>query len=214
MDNLTRFAVLYKKNNEIPIMKVLGKRGNMKVPSTTAIFNFTPAKSCPSMRKGLCSACKQNANCYARKAEYLYPDVLPYREKQAEFWQHISAEDFVTQFVVYNATRIKKFTLLRFSESGDFIDQKNVEKAEKIATLLRLYGIKTYTYTSRSDLDFSKCRNMIITGSNFKKAGISNVVKIVKDWKDRPKGYGKCAMDCRVCNRCMIRGRMTVIKKH
>ena len=214
MDNLTRFAISYKKNNSLPLINLLGKDGNHKLPSTTATFNMTPAKSCPSKRLGLCKASLQGAKCYANKAEYFRPTVLPYRERQAKLWQKITAEEFASQFILYNATRIKKFNMLRFSESGDFPSQADVNKVEKIARTIRKYGVKTYTYTSRSDLDFSACKNLIINGSGFIKKGISNQVNIIKNLKDKPKGFGICPMNCRICKRCSTRGFRVVIKKH
>ena len=87
-------------------------------------------------------------------------------------------------------------------------------KAEDIARLLARFGIKVYCYTSRKDLNFSKCKNLIVSGSGFMKNGIKNIFKIVKKESDRPKGYGVCAGDCRVCDRCRVRGKLTAVVKH
>ena len=63
-------------------LKELLSFGNLKVGKDTAIFNMTPAFRCPSEELGLCSIAKI---CYAKKAERMYPQVTPYREKQEEY---------------------------------------------------------------------------------------------------------------------------------
>jgi hypothetical protein len=66
------------KLQDIPLNKLISS-GNTKLPSTTAIFKTTSAHDCPSIKKGLCAACKFGVKCYAIKAEYAYhPGVLPY----------------------------------------------------------------------------------------------------------------------------------------
>jgi hypothetical protein len=211
---LKSLSFLYRANNEMPLEKLLGG-GNMKLPNTTAIFNMETATSCSSKKLGICKASIQGANCYALKAEKLYINVLPFRMRQAKLWKSITAEDFAFQFLMSNATKAKPFKMLRFNESGDFTNQASVDKAEKIARILKRSGIKTYCYTSRSDLSFKNVRDLIITGSNFKKDGIKNIFKIVKDVKkDRPSGYGVCPMNCRICSRCSNSNTKTVVKSH
>ena len=53
--------------------------GNIKIPSTTAIFNMTSAKDCPSLKLGLCKAFHNGKNiCYAKKSETEWrKNVLP-----------------------------------------------------------------------------------------------------------------------------------------
>lgn len=208
------FAQLYTECHDIPLVKLLGDRGNMKIPATTAIFNMTSASDCPSKKLGLCKAAKQGANCYARKAEYFRPFVLSYRKRQEKFWKNISAEDFAFQFLTINAGKRVPFQSLRWNEAGDFVNQDSVNRAEKIARILKRNGIKTYCYTSRSDLNFSGVRDMIVSGSNFKKEGIKNIFKIILTKKDRPRGYGMCKMSCKVCNRCQLSGLRTCVVKH
>lgn len=190
--------------------------GNTKLPSTTAIFNMSSATDCPSLKLGLCKAYVNGKHiCYAKKAEYDYhPKVLPYRRKQEKFWLKVTAEEFVSQFLLINALKVKPFKAIRFNEAGDFHSQKCVNKVEKIAALLKRYGIVTYGYTSRSDLDFSSVKNMIVSGSGFTKEGITNEFKIVTKLKDKPKGYGVCAGDCKICTRCHSRGLKTVVMVH
>ena len=192
--------------------------GNTKLPRTTAIFNMGPAHGCPSFILGLCRAYSKDGKhvCYAKKSETsMRPEVEPHRNRQKSFWLSTTAEEFAWQFLLINSLKELPWNALRLNESGDFWGQDCIVKAERIATILAPYGIKVYCYTSRSDLNFTQVRNLIVSGSSFQKPGITNVFMMVEDTKkDRPKGYGVCPMDCKVCNRCQIRGLKTVIKKH
>ncbi|MCE5317417.1 MAG: hypothetical protein LLG04_08690, partial [Parachlamydia sp.] len=189
--------------------------GNIKLPRTTGIFNMSSATHCPSRKLGLCKAEAVGVKCYALKSEVKSrPNVLPFRDTQEKFWEKVTAKQFVSQFLILNVLKGVPYTKIRFNESGDFHSQKCINKAEEIAKMLHRFGIRVYCYTSRDDLDFSKCRHLIVSGSGFMKEGISNEFRIVYDLKERPKGYGICKGDCRVCNRCTMRNLRTVIKKH
>lgn len=197
-----------------PLYNVISKNGNKKVPKSTAIFNMTTAHNCPSMKLGLCKAAEQGAKCYAKKAEYLYPMVLPYRKRQEKFWKKVSAKEFANQFMAINAVKHKKFNALRLNESGDFNSQECVDKAENIARILEKNGIITYLYTSRSDLDYRKVKALRISGSNFKLPGITNVFKIIKHKENLPNGWGMCAMNCRICHKCFGFNQLVCVIKH
>ncbi|HUT86187.1 MAG TPA: hypothetical protein VMW66_05065, partial [Elusimicrobiales bacterium] len=198
-----------------PLNDLICHEGNIKVPSTTAIFNFCAATDCPSRKLGLCAASKANVKCYALKSERGYrPYALPYRRRQELYWKSVSAEQFASEFLFINSLKKKPFLALRFGESGDFHTQICVDKAEEIARLLRLHGIITYCYTSRKDLSYKSIKNLIIYGSDFSKKGISGIFKIIKNKKDKPSGYGMCKANCRECNRCMTRGKLTCVMSH
>jgi len=190
--------------------------GNIKLPTSTAIFNMSPARQCPSLKLGLCKAYVNGKHvCYAKRSEVgSRPTVLPYRKRQQKYWLKITADEFIAQFLLINALKVKPFKALRFNEAGDFHSQECVDKAERIATVLKRYGIVCYGYTSRSDLNFSNTKNLVISGSGFMKKGITNEFRIIKDKSEKPKGYGVCPMNCKICNRCQVRGRKTVVKLH
>ena len=192
------------------------RSGNKKLPRTTAIFNMGTATECPSKKLGFCQAYAQNGThvCYSKKFENGYrPTVFPFRKKQERYWKRTSAEQFIIDFLILNALKVSPFTALRLNEAGDFWSQECVDKAEHIARVLKKYKIRTYCYTSRQDLDFSKCRHLVISGSAFQKEGIRGVFKMIYTKKERPAGYGICPMDCKSCNRCLV-GRKTVVLKH
>jgi hypothetical protein len=217
-DTLRSFARILTQGRgkkKIKLQKLISEKGNIKVPSTTAIFNMSSATDCPSRKLGLCKAAKKGVKCYALKAEAsFHPDVLPYRRRQEAYWKSITANDFVTQFLLINALKGKPFNSVRFNEAGDFHSQECLDKAEAIANMLSRFGITCYCYTSRSDLSFKKVKHLIVSGSGFSKKGITNNFWIIKDVEERPKGFGTCPMNCRTCNRCLIRGRNTVVMAH
>jgi hypothetical protein len=189
--------------------------GNLKLPKTTAIFNCSSATDCISMKMGLCAACKAGVKCYALKAETTKrPFVLPFRRRQQAYWERISAEAFSLHFLTLNAFKVIPFTKLRINESGDFYDQKALNKAERIANLLGKFKIKVYCYTSRSDLSFEGCKNLIVYGSGFIKPGIAGIFQIIKNKKDKPKQWSICGGNCRICNWCQIRGKRICILAH
>jgi len=190
--------------------------GNLKIPRTTAIFNMGSATDCPSRRLGLCRAfVNGKCVCYALKSEREYrPRTLPFRRKQKKYWMNTLAEKFATDFITMNMLKTLPYNALRLNESGDFWSQECVEKAEKIARILKRYGITTYCYTARSDLDFSRCKRLVVSGSGFCKEGIKGEFLMVKDVKvQRPRGYGVCVQNCRICRRCLV-GEKTVIARH
>lgn len=212
---LKRFQRLAAKvSGDYLTLKDLLSAGNLKIPKTTAIFNMSSATDCPSKALGLCAAQNAGAKCYAKKSEVASrPHVLPHRRKQEYYWRHITADKFALDFLSFNAMKPEPFTALRFNEAGDFHGQTCVDKAETIARILKDFGVVTYCYTSRSDLDYSKVRHLIINGSGFMKEGISGEFKIIID-KTIPEGYKLCPMNCRACSRCQKRGSKTVVEKH
>lgn len=190
--------------------------GNKKLPRTTAIFNMGSAHDCPSLKLGLCQAfVGEKLVCYAMKAEAgMWPGVLPYRRRQESFWKRTSASGFAYQFLLINSMKRTPYTALRINESGDFWSQECVDKANDIAECLDPEGVMVYCYTARQDLDFAKVTKLVINGSGFKKEGILNEFKMVERVEDKPQGYGVCYGDCRVCHRCLLPNKNTVVIKH
>lgn len=170
-------------------------RGNLKLPRTTWIFNLGPAEDCPSKANGLCD----HANiCYAAKAERMYKATLPYRQRQTVIWSLTSPDRFARKVLEANSRARIKCTAFRFNESGDFWGQACVDKMSKIADILWEGGIQTYTYTSRSDLDFSNVGLLVVNGSGFM---VHNNFYIVDKFMSGDEH--RCRGDCSVCSMCM-----------
>jgi hypothetical protein len=77
-------------------LKDLLSFGNSKVGNDTAIFNMNAAFDCPSEKLNFCEHAK---SCYAKKAERMYPQSLPYRRRQEVYWDSTDANTFVEQFL-------------------------------------------------------------------------------------------------------------------
>lgn len=188
--------------------------GNNKLDKSIVIFNMNPATTCPAEALGLC---KVADICYAKKAERQYPAVRPYRERQEKYWDSVTADQFVIDLLELGTYKVGKkkgtlkFRYLRLSESGDFKGQKDLDKAEEIARQLKLYKVKTYCYTARSDLDISKADNLVINGSDWK---AHNAFNVVKEFTNHPKTV-QCRGDCGTCVFCMNpRGMEIEVKEH
>lgn len=173
--------------------------GNTKLPKTTMIFNLGPAKTCPSDQLGLC---KVSSKCYAKKAERLYPAVLPYRERQADYWLTTDINEIIKDFSGMIAKKRRTPEKLRLNESGDFYSQEDIAKAEKLAQVLKeQFNIITYTYSARADLDFSDCQFLLVKGSGHEQANNGQTMVIAKDEKPL-KGFVNCPGSCKSCAIC------------
>lgn len=170
------------------------KLGNKKLGEDTIIFNMTAGHDCPCRDK-----CDVKGNCYAVADEKLYAQALDYRRRQTVFWDSVDAQQFV------RAMPIPRY--FRFSESGDFRTQADVDKMAEVALILsNNYGIKTYGYTNRDDLDLSYLSSVAtVNGHGFM---VSNMTMI----KDKPEpGDIVCPGDCRYCYLCKEDSGNTIV---
>jgi hypothetical protein len=181
---------------------MLLSNGNRKIGNDTLIFNMTPATNCPSKKLGLC---KLPEKCYAMKAERCYPQVLPYRKRQEWAWKDLTIKEFYSYVSDFIKPGIKYF---RFSESGDFRTQEDVDKMSELAELLKKDKVRVYGYTARSDLNYRNIsNNIIVNGSGFM---VSNSFTATL----KPKGI-VCGGNCRVCKKCKsARGLKIQVKIH
>lgn len=183
---------------------MLYRIGNRKIGRDTIIMNITSAANCPS--RGICLI---GDRCYALKAERLYKNVLPYRLREEEQWDRMTAGEYA-EFL----TKIKtpKLRYIRWQESGDFRSQADVDKMSDISEAVRgLYVC--YTYTARNDLDYSsKSNNLIITGSYFM---VDNMfIAIPLKTYDHVSPALACPGDCRKCSLCKKTGNTTIYAKY
>ena len=99
-------------------------KGNKKLKSTKAlkflIWNLPAVKTCPFATE----SCKRL--CYARKAERVYPSVLPCREKN---FQASKSPDFVEKVIeIIKKEKDNRVLVVRIHESGDFYNKEYAEK--------------------------------------------------------------------------------------
>lgn len=191
--------------------------GNKKIGRDTIIFNMGSATHCASKKAGLC-----NIDCYAMKAERMYPQVLPYRNKQENYWLENKAGDIAMDLCEALAKH-KKVRFVRINESGDLHSEKCLTKLIEIAEIVKQNFPKVvlYTYTHRSDLvnDETHTRltdtNLVINCSNFSRKGLNtfeaiaeikvhgmaDIAKVKKEILNFGADYA-CHGDCSACGYC------------
>jgi hypothetical protein len=193
--------------------------GNRKIGNDTIIFNMTSAHDCPSRKLGLC---KLGKKCYADKAERLYPAVLPYRNRQACYWEANDAITIANDILKLANSKRKPVKYFRLSEAGDFKNQEDVDKAELIAMHLEKHGITSYTYTARSDLDFSGCVSLLVKGSSHTAGNNGMTIARPKETLKTAQAFGElyrengrtffvCPGDCKICTACKVNNKLNVV---
>jgi len=201
-------------------------QGNSKIGTDTLILNMGSATRCPSKAKGLC---KLGRRCYALKAEIMYDNTLPYRDRQADYWLNTSAKKIASALSTIILKLNKKSRVIdyiRFNESGDFWSQADVSKLDKVAGYVRAEtGVVVYGYTARKDLNFSKVTSFLVKGSS-NGAGnngetIARHPQIVHDnsaflrdrnyYNEAGKMYAVCPGNCRICIICKIKNDTNVV---
>lgn len=174
--------------------------GNRKLPTTMGIFNLPAVKTCP----GSTPECRKW--CYARKAERIYPQVLPFRENNFK----MSLLDSFETDIEAELARKRKVNTVRIHESGDFYNQKYLDKWLSIAR--KHPELTFFAYTKNQRLDFSKRpKNFILLLSDdnkeFKKEWhfFDGVASVSEEHVDKVKGGFVCpypVKSCKDCNYC------------
>lgn len=190
------------------------KKGNHKLPNTTIIFNAGPAKICPSFLKGLCQVLRRY--CYAHRAELRFPATILYRMRQYRITLTYCAETFAAA-VLLHASRCKRvLDLFRINESGDFMDQSQVDWFARVTAILAAASIpiRSYCYTCRTDLNLNvladTCRINLSTDKVFEYNYIAdprfNRYKVIErsEYNNIVESdtVKKCAGDCKICTYC------------
>ncbi len=213
--------------------------GNDKLPDNTLILNMGSASECPSKVLGYCKViCEDTgkSQCYALNPEILRPKVKAYRDRQKAYWMNTSKEEIFNDFHYILTTRKrykngklqalnKSVKYFRFNESGDFWSQDCIDKLDFIAINLKGFGIKTYGYTARYDLNVQDvsftCKGSghnqgnngkcIAKKMSKKDANDNKFKKMVIDGEE----YFICPMDCTICGMCKKNNGVNVcIPKH
>jgi len=176
--------------------------GNSKISKNTAIFNLNSAHGCPNRETqeegesdtGLCQV--SFSECYAAKAEKMYKQSLPYRQRQAVIWNSLDPDTFAQAFKRVVDRKRNSVDSLRLSEAGDFRTNQDIYKAERIAELLEDIGVDTYTYsasyklTGWSDTDALTVMESV-TGANYGDASYDAFATV----EDIPENYTHCPHD-------------------
>lgn len=179
--------------------------GNKKLPDTHGILNLSSAAHCPSAALGMCAVEKF---CYAKKCERVRPSYLN-KNLAVEEWLKTATEDDVFDMIsAYVEFQKSEVTHLRLNEAGDFTSQEQVQMIDNVAKRLKAkYGITTYGWTARKDLDFSGV-SFIVNGSSEGVKGAVRVFKAVtrEEFDALPKNAVICGgsrgLSCRTCHIC------------
>lgn len=175
------------------------------------------AQNCPSKQLGFC---KVGERCYARKAEKLYKNVLPYRLRQYNYWTTNGASTIAASFdQILRRIRVK-IRYLRFNEAGDFHAQTCVRKLSLLAEFLkREHNITTYGYTARQDLNFENV-HFLVKGSSHESGNNGKTIVLKKDkitdhlstltTRER-KTWKVCPMSCKECDICKVDSKINII---
>jgi len=189
--------------------------GNRRMEIPT--FSLPAETTCP----GATDLCKEY--CYAKKAERVWPNVLPSREKNYKESKRFK------QFMwnLYSWLSLKQPIYFRIHESGDFYSQEYFNTWCTIAYLFP--EIKFLAYTQIYDLDLSyKPDNLILywtiwpDSKEVPKDGLKAYViddgsNKIPNYKDAPtghmcsKGHGS-KLTCDKCKYC-LEGKGDVIFK-
>lgn len=192
-------------------------KGNRKIGTDTIIFNMGSATNCPSKELGFCKIEK----CYAMKAEYLYLQSLPYRNRQEAYWLSNDAESIALDLCGALLRHQKTVRFVRVNEAGDMHSKECLSKLIQIAKIVgkEFPKVVIYTYTHRSDIVTGTThrrlpKNLVINCSNFHRKGL-NTFKAIASVKvhamaeiaTHKKEILKfadfaCVGDCSICGYC------------
>jgi len=188
-------------------------KGNRKLPKTTLIWNLPAIKTCPNSTE----ECRKW--CYARKAERIYPQVLPFRERNLELSKR---KDFV-DIIINNLKKLKNWNTLRIHESGDFYSREYFENWNDIISEFPNKIFYAYTKDKMGYLN-QRHKNFILIKSDDKKEYTIKRLKFlgfngrarVDDGRKLTKNEFLCLADCKICNYCYNdKGfKQVVFKKH
>ena len=201
--------------------------GNRKLRNTEntrfIIWNLPAVKTCP-FRTAMCEK-----SCYARKAERIYPQVLPSREQN---YIDSLSHDFVPNMIYTIETELNKkkyigkTCVFRIHESGDFY---NLEYTQKWIEIVKHFINNPYivflAYT-KSIIYFINCgyglsdfpKNLIVRSSIWKDTKIDKqsitfaynfpiytalTEKEMENEKENGRIFKKCnCEDCANCGMC------------
>jgi len=186
-------------------MKITLTKGNHKLSNKFLIFSLPSEVTCPGAGQ-----CKEY--CYAKKAERLYPTVLPSRMKNYN-------STLSPYFVDNMCTRLEKehskgYDMLRLHSSGDFYNQEYLDKWKSLAAKIPDMTISTFSKSMNLDLYNNTPDNMIIIQSYGSKHDDKidtnkNTARVIKDIKDIYKrerlcpyhrsDFSKCGEYCSYC---------------
>lgn len=174
--------------------------GNRKLPKETLVVNITSAANCPSEKLGFCRCSKV---CYAKKCERIYKAYLHKNELIESYmylWTDDDLKEMLMYYILYSPVQIK---YVRLNEAGDFPNQQSVDRWSNIGRWLhKVFGIKTYCYTCREDLNFKGVHFIVNSSSPNIKAHRWFFCVDKTQFEQLPQNAIICKGDCNKCKLC------------
>lgn len=179
-------------------------KGNSKLDKSILIFSIPAVKTCPN-----CKDCA--ASCYARKAEKVYPQVLPCRERN---WTACEEENFIPDMVALikdtqRKAKKNKPRAVRIHESGDFYSKDYAERWAEIARQcpdITFYGYTKAPWNLPEDIpDNMNIVESVMPGGEVNFGSKEKVIRMSKQYGAAICPYGKakkafkCGTDCQAC---------------
>jgi hypothetical protein len=171
--------------------------GNKKLSGNKFyIFNLPAEKTCP----GSTEFCRNK--CYAKKAEKIYPSVLPCRMNNLN---ESKEKDFSSKVINF-LNKNKKREFFRIHEAGDFYDQNYLNKWIEITN--NFPEIKFLAFTKSFNLDFSNVpKNLQLVMSIMPDTTKEAPKKFPTAYAGNCKGMNKektleCPGSCTNCGMC------------
>lgn len=195
------------------------------------IWNLPAEITCPFASDG----CKNF--CYAKKAERIYPQVLPSRMYHLELSKSALFVDMMIISITYylNTPSFKKAVTVdfRLHESGDFYNRTYVSKWFEIMSAFEDFNkLRFFTYTKSfvyfTAYELGLHRNFTLSGSidsttteiqrmRCESLGIQKYVAVPSDEIHNYRGHHICkCTDCGKCRFCINNhtGKVTVVAIH
>lgn len=198
--------------------KVCVSKGNMKVQCP--IINLGSATECPS--RAHCPFSKENykrtgmPQCYAMKAERIYPNVLKARRLNALLIQQAIEAGTVGELAAEVALRTRAMaqkmgtTYVRLNEAGDLCSG-NIKFATALVDGLQAMGLKVYTYSKASPTIQNQLREAgaTVMSSETDFVCVRTEAEAAEKGLDLCPGKG-CGKDCTRC----CQGLRTAVLAH
>lgn len=187
--------------------------GNAKLSHDILLWNIPAVTTCPN-----CDACK--GSCYARKAEKLYPSVLPCRTRN--YRATANRIVFRKRMVELIEHAIKHYGVkaVRVHESGDFYNAHYAWDWEEIARFvcMDMPDVRFFAYTKSPYKPASPWFNIvdsILPDGQINYGSHDYVIEQAKRWhvKICPYGLAKTTLTCGVeCKICQTHGRVLFVQ--
>lgn len=196
------------------------KRGNLKLPASTIVFNLSSAHDCVALANGTCQLGNPCRDCYAYRDEITYPDTLPYRRRQEILFDNVGANEIANAILGMVDRSRTTIDSVRVDESGECKSQEQLERIESAARIvndtLRASGrrpLKWYMYSAMS-WDFTVCDEITVNRSGGR-TGPDDSCNGYIAADEIPDGAIVCKCDCRKYSLCSrSHGHDVYVKRH